>query len=129
MSSPILSVTEGCKEITQILMVSFMRGRREVLDVDVVVRAAFDIVVCGLQESWEIVFPMFLTMPGQTTIETAAVLAMIAYKTSYMHHTGSVCSEQCEENFRLKFALESAIPDSQTLLLQRSQVLQPQQEK
>jgi hypothetical protein len=94
------------------LIVSFVQGRREVFDVNVVVRAALDIVVCGLQDSWEIVFPMFLMMPSQTTIETAAMLAMIAYKTGYMHHTGSVCSEQREENFRPQFALESAIPDS-----------------
>jgi hypothetical protein len=76
------------------------------------VRAALDIVVCGLQQCWEIVFPSFLTTPGQTTIEMAAMLAMIAYKTGSMHHSGTVCSEQCKEDPRPKFALESTIPDS-----------------
>jgi len=87
-----LTVTRGCKEIMQILLISFVRGLWQLLDVDVVVGAALYSVVCRLQECWEIVFPMFLTMPSQTTIETAAMLAMIAHKASYMHHSRTVSS-------------------------------------
>jgi hypothetical protein len=72
---------------------------------------------------------MLLTMPSQTTIETAAMFAMIAHKTGYMHHTGSICSEQHKEDFRLKFTLKSAIPDLQAFLLQQDQVLQTQEEE
>jgi hypothetical protein len=50
--------------------------------------------------------------PGQTTIETAAMLAMIAYKTGNMHHSGTICSEQGKKDPRPKFTLESTIPDS-----------------
>ena len=92
-------------------------------------RTALNTVAYGLQKCWEIVLPMFFMMPGQTTIKMAAVLAMIAHQASYMHHTRSICSEQRKENFRPKFALESAIPDLQALLLQRDQVLQPWEQK
>jgi predicted secreted protein len=74
--------------------------------------AALDIIVCELQQCWKIVFPSFLMTPSQTTIEMAAMLAMIAYKTGNMHHSRTVCSEQCKEDPRLKFMLESTIPDS-----------------
>jgi len=96
----------------QILLISFVQGLWQLLDVNVIVGAALHSVVCRLQECWEIVFPMFLTMPSQTTIETAAMLAMIAYKAGYMHHSRTICSQQSKENLRSQFALESAIPDA-----------------
>lgn len=73
--------------------------------------------------------PVFLMTPGQTTIKAAAMLAMIAYKSSNVHDTRTICSEQCKENLRLKFALKGSIPYSQALLLQRDQVLQSREEK
>ena len=106
-----MTVTRGCEEITQILLISFIRGLWQLFDVNGVVGTALHSVVCGLQECWEIVFPMFLTMPSQTTIEMAAMLAIIAHKAGYMHHSRTISSQQSKENLRSQFTLESAILD------------------
>jgi hypothetical protein len=46
------------------------------------------------------------------------MLAMIAYHTGDVHHTGTISGYQREENLGLQFALQSRIPDSQSFLLE-----------
>jgi hypothetical protein len=56
---------------------------------------AFDIIICRLQEGREVMLSLRFLMPGKTTIQVAAMLAMIAHQSSDMHHSRAVHSEQC----------------------------------
>jgi hypothetical protein len=86
-------------------------------------------IVCGLQESWKVVLPMLLMMPFHSTIKTAAMLAMIAYKPSDMHHTWPIGSNQCEEDLGSHFTLKRSIPDPKPLLLKCDQMLKPREQE
>jgi hypothetical protein len=79
-----------------------------------------DIIECWLQECWEVMLPINLTMPRHTTIDTAPMLAMIAHKLSDMHHTQPISSNQHEEDLRSEFML-----DLQPILLKCNQMLKP----
>jgi len=91
--------------------------------------ATINIIGCRLQEHREVMLPINLTTPRHTTIETAPMLAVIAYKPSDMHHTRAVSHYQRKEDFRLHFMLEGSIPDPQPLLLKRNQMLKPREQE
>jgi hypothetical protein len=61
--------------------------------------ATFDAVVGQLQECGEILLSMNFMMPRHATVEAAAMLAMVAYKTCNMHHTRAISCHQHEEYF------------------------------
>jgi len=78
---------------------------------------ALYIVVCGLQKCREVVLPCRLTTPLQPTIQIAAVLAMVAHKSSDMHHARSISHEQREEYLGMYVALQASVPDLKPFLL------------
>jgi hypothetical protein len=88
----IISVASGCNELAEILNILILRRFEELPAVNIWMIITVYIIVVRLQESWEIVLPMLLTTPFHSTIETAAMLAMIAHKPSDVHHTWSVSS-------------------------------------
>jgi hypothetical protein len=106
-----------------------MRRFGELPDIDIRMIATTYIVVLRLQESWEIVLPMLLTAPFHSTIETAAMLAMIAHKPGDMHHTWSIGSNQHEEDLGSHFALKLSVPDPKPLLLKCDQMLKPREQE
>ncbi len=61
--------------------------------------ATFDTIVGWLQECGEILLSINFTMPRHATVEVAAMLAMVAYKTCNMHHTRAISCHQYEEYF------------------------------
>jgi len=97
-SSAILTVIGRCTESVQILVVLFTRGYWEILHIDIPMCAIQDIVFQRLQKSWEVMLPMMFATPLHTAIETAAMLAMISYHTSDVHHTGTISGYQGEEH-------------------------------
>jgi hypothetical protein len=86
-------------------------------------------IVCGLQESWKVVLPMLLTTPFHSTIKMAAMLAIIAYKPSDVHHTWPISSNQHEEDLGSHFTLKHSIPDPKPLLLKCDQMLKPREQE
>ena len=86
-------------------------------------------VVCRLQKSWEVMLSMLLMMPFHSTIQLAAMLAMIAHEPSDVHHTRPISSNQHEEDLGSIFALKCSVPDLQPLLLKCDQMLKPRKQE
>ena len=55
--------------------------------------------------------PLAFASSREATVESTAMLAMVPHKTSYMHHTRSVRSDQGKEDPRVYFALKSRVPN------------------
>ena len=66
--------------------------------------------------------PLAIVSPREATVKVAAMFAMVSYKTSYMHHARSVCSDQGKEDPRLEFALKRRVPDHYGLPLESSKM-------
>jgi len=81
----------------QILVILSVQGYWEICYVDIIMCTTWDIVIQRLQKSQEVMLPMMFAMPLHTAIETAAMLAMISYHTSDMHHTGTISGYQGEK--------------------------------
>ena len=94
-----------------------MRWFREFTYIYVFVSAALDIVVCRPQKHREVVLPCRLTVPLQPAVQMAAMLAMVAYKASDVHHPRSISHEQCEEYLGMYVMLQGSIPDPEPFLL------------
>jgi len=62
-------------------------------------------------------------MPLQPTIQAAAMLAMVAHKSSDMHHARSISSKQHEEYFGMYFTLQHSNLDFKSLFLECCQML------
>jgi hypothetical protein len=58
-----------------------------------------------------------LAMSLQPTIQMAAVLAMVAHKSSDMHHARSISHEQHKEYLGMYVALQGSVPDPKPFLL------------
>jgi hypothetical protein len=82
-----------------------MQGGWEIAHINILVCAVQDIVIIRPQKSQEVMLSMVLTAPLHTTIKMAAMLPMIAYHASDMHHTGAISSYQCKEDLQFHFAL------------------------
>jgi len=121
----IITVVRRCNELLEVQKVFLMQRFGEVPDINIQMVAIAYSVVVGLQESWKVMLPVLLTTPFHSTIQTAAMLAVIAYKPSDMHHTQSIGSNQCKEYLRSQFALKCSIPDLQPLLLNGNKMLKP----
>jgi len=80
-------------------------------DIDIRMRAAFDIIVSRLQKGREVMLPMAFLSPRESTIELTAMLAMVPNKPSYMHHSRSICSDQRKEDVGVHLTLTCSIPN------------------
>ena len=94
----IQTVIGRCSESVQILVVLFVQGYWEILHINIPICAIQDIIFQRLQKSWEVMLPIMFVMPLHTAIEMAAMLAMISYHTSDVHHTRTISSYQGKEH-------------------------------
>jgi hypothetical protein len=51
------------------------------------------------------------------------MLAVVADKASYVHHTRPICSEEYEKNLGMYLTLKRAIPESETFILESSKMI------
>jgi hypothetical protein len=59
----------------------------------------------------------------QPAIQMAAMLAMVAHKSSDMHHARSISHKQRKEYFGMYFTLQRSVPDPKSLFLECHQML------
>ncbi len=109
--SMVLCLIQGCYKKSQIVLILLMGCLSDNPDIDIRMWAAFDVIVVWLEKHGEIVLFLSFVTPRQATVEMAAVLAVVPYKTSDVHHARSVRSDEGKKDPRFHFVLKHRVPD------------------